>query len=153
MNQQPQIPGASIGSDSLNTMKDTVAFAMGRTENGNALLTISMPQPRLDHALSFGGQGNAPSPEQLAMARQIFSGARVNIGIEPSGTLVRTSSPYVSGNHVTLLDVDFDQLMTPSTLERLRAVTTADELREALKDVPGLTVSLDPQITIEFKGR
>lgn len=153
MNQQPQLPGGTVRSDSLDAMKQAVGFAMSRTENGNALLTISMPEPRLDHALSFGGQANAPSPEQLAMARQMFAGARVNIGIETAGPLVRTSSPYVTGNHVTLLDVDFDQLMTDSALERLRTVTSADDLRQALKDVPGVTLSLDPQITIEFKSR
>jgi hypothetical protein len=155
INQQPQVPGARIQTDSLRAMSQTVAFGLDRLPNGNTLLTITMPQLDLNgRTLGLGGGGSSePSPEQLAMARQMFAGARVNIGVEPGGALVRTSSPYVAGNRITLLDLDFDRLFDGPGLERIRGVTTADELRAALKDVPGLTINLDPQITIEFKAR
>lgn len=153
INRQPQVPGAHVETDSLKALNQTVTFGLNRLTDGNALLTITIPQPDLDGRTLGLGAGGAkePSPEQLAMARRLFAGAKVNIGVEPAGTLVRSSSPYVSGNRVTLLDVDFDQLINGPVLERMRGVTTVDELRSALKDVPGLTVSLDPQITIEFR--
>ena len=154
INRQPQVPGATVQTDSLKAVDQPVSFSMSRLPNGNSLLTISMPQPNLNGgALGFGGGANMPSPEQLAMAKQLFAGAKVNIGVEPAGTLVRSSTPYVSGQRVTLLDVDFDQLMNGAVLERIRGVTTVDELRAVLKDVPGLVVNLDPLITVEFAGK
>jgi len=96
------------------------------------------------------GNGTEPSPEQIAMARQLLAGARLTIAVQPAGTLVRTSSPFVDGNRVTLIDVDFDQIMAAPVLDSMRSVQTADEARAMIKDVPGLKLSLDPQITIEF---
>jgi hypothetical protein len=156
ISRQPQMPGgATVQTDSLKAVDQPVSFSMSRLPNGNSLLTISMPQPNMNGgALGFGAGGqNIPSPEQLAMAKQLFAGAKVNIGVEPAGTLVRSSTPYVSGQHVTLLDVDFDQVMNSAALERLRGVANVDDLRAAVKDVPGLVVNLDPLITIEFAGK
>jgi hypothetical protein len=150
LTQQAGGAGASIQGNSGDSVKQNIGFAVTKLPNGNALLTITVPQANLG-AMGLGGAGRSEAtPEQLAVLKQMFAGARLTITVQPAGTLVRSSSPYVSGNQVTLLDVDFDQLMTGSTLERLMTAKTPDETRAMLKDVPGLTVSLDPEITIEF---
>jgi hypothetical protein len=74
----------------------------------------------------------------------------VTIAVEPAGALVKTSSPYVDGQRVTLLDLDLDLLLKDDVLTRVRAAQTPDELKAMMKDVPGLKLNLDREITIEF---
>ena len=86
------------------------------------------------------------------MLKPMLAGVRLTIAIEPAGRLVRTNSPYVTGQRVTLVDVLIDSLLNDDTLlQRLQAARTPDEAKTILKSVPGLKVNLDPEITIEFE--
>jgi len=135
-------PGAGSGSN--------VTFKLTRQLDGRSVLTIALPQ------LPTGG-GDAkpsivPSAEQVAMLKPMLAGARLAIEIEPAGTLVRTSSPFVTGRRVTLLDVNADALFKDDTLlQRLQTATTAEEMKTILKNIPDLKLNLDPEITIEFQ--
>jgi len=67
---------------------------------------------------------------------------------------VRTSSRYVDGQRVTLLEVDLDRVLADEAfLARLQAAKTPDELRAVTKNAPGLKINLDPEITVEFTGQ
>jgi hypothetical protein len=97
------------------------------------------------------GSSAAPSADQIAMLKPMFAGARLSMAIEPVGRLVRTSSPYVTGQRVTLLDVNVDSLLGDDTLlPRLQAAQSLEEAKTILKSVPDLKATLDPEITIEF---
>ena len=49
----------------------------------------------------------------------------------PAGRLVRTNSPYVDGNTVTLFDLDLDALLkNDSAFARLQAAKTKEEMAE-----------------------
>ena len=86
------------------------------------------------------------------MLKPMLAGAHLVIAIEPAGRLVRTSSPYVTGQRVTLMDVNVDSLLNDETLlQRLQAARTPDEAKAILRNVPGLKINLDPEITIEFE--
>ena len=114
------------------------------------MLTVMVPLPELP-AGGLLSNGAASSDQQIAMVRQMFAGARVTIAVEPAGTLVHTSSPFVDGSRVTLLDVDVDQLLQDETLlPRVRAAKSADELKAILHGAPGLKINFDRAITIEF---
>ncbi len=64
---------------------------------------------------------------------------------------MRTSSPFVDGSRVTLLDVNLDQLLKDETfLPRIQAAKTADEMKAILQEAPGLKINFDRAITIEF---
>src|SRR2546428_2926743 len=69
-----------------------------------------------------------------------------------SGSIVRASTPYVDGQRVTLLEVDLDQLLKDpdALLARVQAAKTPDQIKAALKDVPGLKMALEREITIAF---
>lgn len=153
LDQAPPPPGgmavAPQGADSSNR----VAFRLTRQADGHALLTIVVPQlPAVGG--SNASPANSPSAAQIAMLKPMLAGAHLSIAIEPAGRLVRTSTPYVSGQRITLVDVDVDSLLSDNTLlPRLQAAQTAEEAKTILKNVPGLTVTLDPEITIEFEGQ
>ena len=94
----------------------------------------------------------------LQMIAGFFKGMRLMIAIDVEGTLVRTSSPYVEGNRVTLLDFNMDELLKdPKTLERLQGLdlgpgTSITEVRDAMVKAGATGIKInDPKVTIEFR--
>jgi len=148
ISQQPRTDGLPVKVDAGGD----ITCAMTKEANGNAVLHINLPEISLPPGFGGGAAaGNANFAQQMAMVRSLLAGARVSIGVEPAGQLVKTSSPYVDGGHVTLLDVNLDQVLTnEALLTKLQGATTPDEIKAALKDVPGLKITLDREVTIEF---
>jgi hypothetical protein len=112
-----------------------------------------MPGERLETMLKSRGadRGQDLKPSDVAMLKQMFGGMRVAIQIQPVGRVVRTNSPYVDGQTVTVFDLDLDELLkNEAQLNRLQNANTADEVTAALKDTRGLKIALDSDISIEF---
>ena len=137
-------------------------LAMTKNATGASVLTIEFPDKPGEGAAGPGGSGTkkrqAPKAENLAMAQMFFKGFRVLMTVEVEGTLIRTSSPYVEGNTVTLLDLDMERLFeNPEALAGLDNLTfgpgmSVTETRAALakSGVKGIKIN-DPKITIEFR--
>jgi hypothetical protein len=149
VSQQPGVPEGTVRE--LDAGGEAMTATLTQQAGGNALLTIAVPQPALPGSPMSPRRGNPPSLEQIAMVRQMFKGARVSIAVEPAGALVKTSSAFVDGSRVTLLDVDLDTLMADETLsQRLQSARSVEDMSAILKDAPGLKVNLDRHVTIEF---
>ena len=64
---------------------------------------------------------------------------------------MQTSSPFVDGNRVTLVDVDIDRAAAdPDLAKKLQSITRPEDAKAAINSIPGLKITLDPEITIEF---
>jgi len=144
---QPAAPGGvSISAGGLSTSSESITFSMTHDPGGNAVLHIHVPEPNFLDAL-----GSPAAANQIGMIRAMLAGARVQLTAEPSGALVKTSSPYVDGSRVTLLEVDIDQVLKDETLlPRLQAAKTQDEAKAIVQGAAGLKINLDRDITIEF---
>ena len=155
LDQAPPAPGGMpIPPPATDAGGGRVSFTLTRQADGHALLKIAVPQLPALGGDRASPSSNSPSADQIAMLKPMFAGARLSIAIEPAGRLVRTSSPYVDGQRVTLLDVNVDSLLGDDTLlPRLQAARTSEEAKAILKSVPGLKVTLDPEVTIEFEGQ
>jgi hypothetical protein len=151
LDQAPPPPGGIPASPPGAGAESRVTFKLARQADGRSLLTIALPQlPAVSGDASKSS--NVPSAEQVAMLKPMLAGARLSIDIEPAGMLVRTSSPFVTGRRVTLLDVNADALFRDDTLlARLRSAGTPEEMKTILKSLPDLKLNLDPEITIEFE--
>jgi hypothetical protein len=154
LNQAPPPPGGMPVPPPSGDSSDRLAFKLTRQADGRALLTIAVPQLPGFSGDNASPSSNAPSADQIAMLKPMLAGARLSIVVEPAGRLVRTSSPYVAGQRVTLVDVNVDSLLSDDTLlQRLQAARTPEEAKTILKGVPGLQVNLDPEITLEFEAQ
>jgi hypothetical protein len=148
---QPAAPGGiSIKTPGFNTQpsaSESITFTLTREAGGNAVLHIHVPEPNY---LDFFGSPNAAG--QIGMVKTMLAGARVQLAAEPAGVLARTSSPFVEGQRVTLLDIDLDTVLADETLlPRIQAVAaTPAEAKAVLLSAKGLKINLDPEITIEF---
>jgi len=159
VNQSPAAPGGMKPNPKPSTKPesagDNLRFSLQRSATGSALLTITMPPFKMPtDSMPGGDAGGATSPEQLAMVKQLFAGMRIVVAVQPAGRIIKSSSPYVDGQTVTLLDVPVDQLMNnEAAFGAVQRAKTVEDLRAALKGVPGLKVALDPEITIEFTAK
>jgi len=135
-------------------------LTFSRGADGLATLRIVMPEPEqedLDKAREQAAEKvEQPDPEQLEMIKTLMRGMRVAMAIEVDGTLVRTSSPFVEGNRVTVFDFDFGQLVNdPEGMKLLASKPptgpmTFDEMTRLMQQVKGIKYS-GPEVTIEFK--
>jgi hypothetical protein len=147
---QPAAPGGvSLRTQAFSTDGETITFSLtheARGPGGNTVLHINVPEPNF-----VGALGSPGAAEQLGLIRSMLAGARVLLAVEPAGALVRTSSPYVDGQRVTLLEVDLDAALKDETLlPRLQSAATPDEAKAVIKGVAGLKINLDREITVEF---
>lgn len=151
INPQPAAPGGiRLRADGIDSNGKAITFTLVHQANGHALLTVMVPMPDLP-ATGLSSRDGVASGQQIAMLKQMFGGAHVTIAVEPAGTLVRTTSPFVDGSRVTLLDIDLDRLLENDALvARLQATESAEALKAILRDAPGLKVNFDRAITIEF---
>ncbi len=161
----PDPSGLSQGGAGGNA---PIALRMTRQANGNAVLTItfddtppssSSPQPESTpggQADGFGLDLQDMPPGMEAMIAEMFNGFRVAIDIEVDGAIVRTSSPFVAGSRVTVLEMDLGALLKDKTgMTRLTSIppsATPGAMAAAFKGVTGVKFNESP-LTIEFAAR
>jgi len=146
IDQKPQageMPGASSSKGN-----EEVLFRFAKQPSGTSQLTVVFPEAKLEQ----DGTKKAPDPGQLEMMKKLFDGLKVAIDVDVLGTIVKTNSPYVQGSRVTLLEMDFSQLLAnEQLLSQIGEPGSIEEAKQMLKNVKGFKVNLDREVTIEFK--
>jgi len=126
-----------------------------------AKLTIVMP---LDKALKERTKTSGPMPKMddsamskamLEQFKSMFEGLKASVAVEVAGPIVKTNADYVSGSKVTLLAIDFNQMMASGAdFEMFGAISDGTmplaEAREKLKATKGLSMQLQPEVNVEF---
>jgi len=136
---------------------EDMLFRFSKSPAGTSTLTVVFPEAQLEEARkeAVEKQGSVTpqvDPAQLAMMKKLFEGLRVEIGVDVLGTIVKTNSPYVTGSRVTLLEMNFSELLTnDALLASVAQPKSIEEAKRLLKDVKGFKVNLDREVTIEFK--
>ncbi len=157
ISQKPNSPGMGSGmpgTPETSPRADEVSFRFARHPNGNSILTLVFPEMKKEPAEKPAAASTPIDPAQLAMAKAMFKGMRVDMAVAVDGRIVKTNSPYVTGNKVTILEMDFEQLLADETkLNQLQSVTTIEEAKRAFKDVKGFKMNFDPEVRVEFAGR
>lgn len=156
IDQKPQTGGDMPGASSEGKKED-VLFRFAKTPAGTSKLTVVFPESKLEEARKEAaeqkpGGTKAMAPGQLEMMKKLFEGLKIGIDVDVLGTIVETNSPYVQGSKVTLLEMDFAELLTnDKLLADVGEPKSIEEAKRLLKDVKGFKVNLDREVTIEFK--
>jgi hypothetical protein len=160
VDQEP--PAAALGGGSnAGAQSDPLRFGLARLPNGRSMVTVRFDEP----AGSPKAPKGAPAPKMAKgdmpegmqeMMETLLDGFRVSIDIEVDGAIAATSSPFVDGSRVTVLEMDLGRLVKDpngmKVLERLNPEASVSEMIPVLKDVRGIRVNASP-LTIEFAGR
>jgi hypothetical protein len=156
INQKPPAPKDGMAPSSKSA--DDVAFKFTKQPAGSSLLTVVFPEPDLTRKTPSDkkddkAKAQKPDPQQLEMAKKMFDGLHISIDLDVApGHIVKTNSPYVDGSRVTLLEMDFSQLMTNDTLlSQVAEPSSIEEAKKLLQGVKGFKVNLDREVSVEFK--
>ena len=165
----PQMKGyhAKYAFDDIKTLKvrmQDAASSHGDTKSANpfdfdfvkgassSTITIHIPQDAQQTPMSQLGAGRGANAEQakqmLTMMKPMFAGMFVEVALAVDGRIIKTNAPFVQGTKVTLVQVDMDTLLKDDTAftKMQNAATPAD-----LKGIPGLKMTTEPTVTIEFR--
>ena len=156
-------PDAAMGTAGAGASSpDALKFRFDRLANGNAVLTIVMPGPKPEAPKE---QTATPTPEAAPgdpdmdmsmLVMQMFKGLHMGLAVNVEGKVVKTNSPYVEGSKVTLMDIDFDPLLSDAkgfkSLNDKMGTAMGDDrkMMESLKGIKGLKIPTDHEVSIEF---
>jgi len=150
ISEQPSLPGNLKLPAAAGGATAPISFALTRTPAGNVVVHVLVPRPAI-FPTGPNGDPQAPTLDQITMVKQLLAGARLTLAMDPEGRLVQTSSPFVDGNRVTLIDVDIDRAAAdPDLAKKLQGAKTQEDTKAAINSIPGLKITLDPEITIKF---
>jgi hypothetical protein len=148
--QAPDIPAAATASED-------VLFRFAKQPAGTSVLTVVFPDAKLEQARNEAAkkQGTAKpavDPAQMEMMKKLLDGLRLEIAVDVLGTIVQTNSPHVQGSRVTLLEMDFKELLANDALiAKIGQPGSIEEAKQLLAGVKGFKVNLDREVNIEFK--
>ncbi len=92
----------------------------------------------------------------LQMMQQIFKGMHVAVRVEVDGEITETNASFRDGSLVTLMDIQFDQILAdPERLERLALAQPEgiEQVKALMQDLPGVKVELNDPVQIRFAPR
>lgn len=130
-------------------------FGFGFERRGaSSLLTITMPEEKPDGlpglGAGMGPKGDA-NPEQNAQAIQMMkvmmAGLFVDVSLDFEGRIIKTNAPHVEGSRLTLMQIDFDKMLTDEA--GLQKFQDATDLK-SLGNIVGLKLPTEPKVTVEF---
>lgn len=158
IDQDPNISGATGGfSAPAQAEDDALQFKLARAA-GVSTLTVSFPDkpsPAAPAESEAGGGPDMSNPQMMAMMKSMFDGFKVAIDMEMVGTIVKTDADYVAGSKITLLELDFAQLLQDEAkLKQIQAKVKPGakigEVKPFLKDVKGIKIN-NPVITVVYR--
>jgi len=85
---------------------------------------------------------------------KMMDGMSINIAIEFDGQIVESNATYVNGSEVTLLGIEFSEILkNKESLEKLKKhpPKNLDDMKELVENVPGMKLELKKPITVKFK--
>lgn len=152
-----QKPQADMPGVETSGASEDVLFQFAKQPSGVSRLTVVFPEAKLDEAhkkatTTASGETKKLEPGQLEMMKKLFDGLKVAIDVDVLGTIVKTNSPYVQGSKVTLLEMDFKELIAnDALLSQVGEPKSIEEAKQLLKNVKGFKINLDREVTIDFK--
>jgi hypothetical protein len=139
-----------------------VKFNFVRNPGGTSTLTINLNDrpvgggaPKPQETDKPADMPDLTNPMMMNMIKTMFDGFKINIGLEVAGSIVKTNAEYVTGPHITLLEMDVAQLFADEA--KLKALQSKigpgasfSEVKPYLKDIKGIKID-GPSIRVEFR--
>lgn len=148
----------SPSDDPAQTASEPITFAFTPAKDGVAHLSIHIPSdPTKTDSAAPSDSSAKPTPEEIEQMSAIFGGLRISAKLVTDGEIVNTNSPYKEGSTVTLLEMDFDQLL--SDIDKLTEVVSLGQpkdladLTERLRGIPGIKINPTDTVTVDFSAK
>jgi hypothetical protein len=155
-----QVPGAAAGEIPARK-KEAIRFEFRKGEP-SVLIIRSPKEEDAPPGEAAAEAAPAPLPDgpegemALQMMQQMFKGMHVAVHIEVDGEILETNASFRDGHRVTLMDIQFDQILAdPERFKRLASAQPEgmEQVKALMKDLPGVKVELNDPVEIRFAPR
>ena len=161
-NTQDSMPGESAAGDGSSDGKTNyTTFSFEPGDPARLVLRWSLDEDGQDSDPDDADDENSEStatPEQEQMAMEMmkmaFKDMRMAMHVEVVGEIVETNAMHVEGARVTMMDINFGELVANE--EALQAMAgkkpeSVADMKELMKIVPGLKMEIEPEVAILFR--
>jgi len=141
---------ADIDKLKLDQNPGSALSSIGGAKGSPAELEIAMPQSKA-----------APKPQSdeaqavaMQAMQQIFKDMKITIAVEVHGSITETNAQYRDGSRVTLMEMDFNKLLSnPEKLKELAKGNpqSLQESKALLKGLDGVKIESAPGVTVKFE--
>lgn len=155
-----QVPGAAAGEVPVRE-QEAIRFEFRKGEP--SVLVIRSPKkadaPSGEAAAEATPAALPDGPEAemaLQMMQRMFKGMHVAVHVEVDGEILETNAAFKLGSRVTLMDIQFDQILAdPERFKRLASSQPEgmEQVKALMKDLPGVKVELNDPVEIRFAPR
>ena len=119
----------------------------------DGVLTISVPDPSKEE-MGMGLGKEDMSEEEMAMAAPMFAGLKIAAKLVFEGGIEATNATYVEGNTVTLMSMDFDELVKNeggfAATKKLQA-DSREAFAAAVEELDGVEIESKEKVTVTLK--
>jgi hypothetical protein len=129
-------------------------------EGNPSELTIHMPEmetdneeEELDDSVEVIPQDSLSKNQEFEEAKRFLKDLRITLAINVEGNIVETNAQNVNGSEVTLFQIDFNELLDSEDKWNMfmeKDPQTFEEVKEIIKDLPGIKVELNDPVFIKF---
>ncbi len=139
------------------------AFKLDRT-GGTPTLTITMPGDREAAGGAAAGEAPPPTPEKapemppeaMNMMKMMMKGLHINVSVAVNGRITNTNAKYHTDSQVTLIDLNFDDLMNnPAALAAMQGQmgpgSDPAAMQKALENIKGVKIETGKVVTVQWK--
>lgn len=85
---------------------------------------------------------------------KLMKDMHIALKLDISGNITETNASYVDGNEITLFDINFNDLFSdPEKLKIFKKQNpqNIEEIKELMKNIPGVKVELNNEVTVRFE--
>lgn len=88
------------------------------------------------------------------MFKRMFDGMRVSVNVNVKGNITETNASFVEGSKITLMDIDFTNLiMNEDAIKKMESKKpeSLEEFREMTKDIDGIIIEFNDLVKVKFR--
>ena len=93
-------------------------------------------------------------PKAAEMMKVLFKDMGVKVLLEIDGTIINTNATHRNKSELTLMEMHFGKIIeNKEVFDKVSAAEpkTMEEMKELVKDLPGLKIEMNNPVVVEFK--
>jgi len=159
LNPSPEnkVPFGEDATESEDTMVNNDFIKFKFSKGNPALLEVDFPKPEDNGSSDMEDtseyEDSTFQNQELEKITDMFNGLKISAIINFNNNIDETDASFVEGNTVTLLEVDFTELIknkeVMKNLEKKKP-ESMEEFKEVVGDAKGIKIEFKDKITVKF---
>lgn len=154
LNPDDKLPMGESSDDEVEGNAEYVNFKF--IKGSPSVLTIIFPEEKMEKEMESEAveMSDSAMSDQVDKMIEMFDGMKISFNLFVDGDMQETDASYVDGNKVTIMDIDFAELIKNKdvlmTLEKSNNMTRAG-FKEMTASIPGIKLEAKEKIIIKIR--